>query len=136
MDRRGFDRTDERELVNVARQVQLAASHKLRCSTQGHCVKWDNNAFLGALLLGFLESTADASGLRWNSLYEGTLRNHVWQRGPRGFSGSWEKSSLNIYWTCEGLRALSFDGDSQGIEWRRLEAERPPHNHTRLPHPQ
>lgn len=122
----------DRQFTELYRQVQSEAStSKLHCP-QGQD---DNEHILSALLLGFLELITDASGLRWNSLYEGILRSHVWQRGPQGFSGTLEESLLNMYWICEGFRALSFDEDSRIIEWQNLKPQAPEYCHIRSPMP-
>lgn len=49
------------------------------------------------------------------------LRDLVQRRGPHGFSGSFEESLLNMYWLCEGLRALSFDEDTAISEWQGID---------------
>lgn len=49
------------------------------------------------------------------------LRKLIRQRGPRNLSGALEMSLLNMYWVCEGLRALSFDEDTAIGEWWQRE---------------
>ncbi|KAH8705783.1 hypothetical protein BGW36DRAFT_422319 [Talaromyces proteolyticus] len=120
----------KRQFTESAQQSRLHVTYQLHCSSQGKAVKCDDTSFLGALLLGFLELATDASGLGWYSLFKGALRNQVWQRGPRGFSGTLEESLLSLYWICEGMRALSFDEDSRIMEWQNLDTQTSDHIHT------
>lgn len=66
--------------------------------------------------------TTDESGIRWYAIMKDVLRELIRQRGPEGFSGPYEESLLNMYWVCEGLRALSFDEDTAIGEWQEREA--------------
>lgn len=68
--------------------------------------------------------TADASSIRWYSTVRGALGQLIQQRGPQGFTDSFEKSLLHLYWFCEGLRALSFDEDTHlaDAQWLALMA--------------